>query len=659
MYSFSLLHPLLRITMDKSKKGFGKNNKKIFKSDPNQKQNAITLINEGKLLEAEAFYRELVEQGSTDHTVFSNLATLCSMRGQKGEAIELLNKSLKYKPTFSDAHNNLAILQKDQGDLNTAIDSFKKAIKYKPDYPEAHCNLGISLIQNGTFKEAIESFNKALKYRASYPEALYYLGNAHQIQGDIKKAINAYRLAIKYKSEYPEAFNNLGVSYKAENNVNSAIVCFKKAISLKPDYPDALNNLGNTYRELGDLNLAINYITKAIRLKPTFSEALNNLGTAFEEQEQFDSSIDCYRKALTINPNYPEAYFNFANSLRTQGYIKKAIKLYKKAISLKPYFPSAYKNLSLVELLSNDYQSGWENHEWRWKIKDSKKPHAEPNTKQWKGEFLKKQEKLLVVSEQGFGDTLQFMRYIPYLKKLGIDVSFCAQSKLHSLIKASRIYLNPLTPEEANNISDRKWIPIMSLPKYLGIKPDNPIITEPYISTTHELLKKWETIFTEEKKPIIGINWQGNPNAEKNNLKGRSLPLEHFASLSKNTNFKLLSLQRGFGSEQLNNCSFRNNFSTIQPKADYIWEFIEIAAIIANCKLVITSDTYVAHLAGGMGKPTWLLLQSVPDWRWGLNDEKSFWYPSLKLFRQTERNNWNGVMKKLELELEKSAHQIL
>ena len=382
------------------------------------------------------------------------------------------------------------------------------------------------------------------------------------------------------------------------------------------------------------------------------------MGTAFEEEEKFNASIDCYEKAIKFKPDYAEAYFNLANSLKSQGNIKKAIKNYKQAISLRPNFPSAYKNLSLVELLSHDYESGWIHHEWRWKIKNNKKPHAEPQGKQWKGEELKK-EKLLIVSEQGFGDTLQFMRYIKHLKEKGIDVSFCAQTKLHSLIKASGIDQNPLTPEEGNKIDDRKWIPLISLPKYLNITPNNPIITEPYISTTHSLFKKWKNIFKEENKPIIGINWQGNPNAEKNNLKGRSLPLENFANIANNTNFKLLSLQKGFGSEQLNNCFFRDKFTSIQKKVDLILGFLEMAAIIANCKLIITSDTYIAHLAGGMGRPTWLLLQKVPDWRWGINDQKSFWYPSLKLFRQSERNNWYRVMKEVELELEKLANPII
>jgi ADP-heptose:LPS heptosyltransferase len=161
------------------------------------------------------------------------------------------------------------------------------------------------------------------------------------------------------------------------------------------------------------------------------------------------------------------------------------------------------------------------------------------------------------------------------------------------------------------------------------------------------LKKKWKNILSEEKRPIIGINWQGNPNTEKNTQIGRSFPLETFSTLVKNSSFKFLSLQKGFGTEQLDDCSFKNKFVQCQPQIDSTWDFLENAAIIENCDLIITSDTSVAHLAGGMGKQTWLLLKHIPEWRWGIDSDKSFWYPSMKLFRQKERSNWREVMERV------------
>ena len=218
------------------------------------------------------------------------------------------------------------------------------------------------------------------------------------------------------------------------------------------------------------------------------------------------------------------------------------------------------------------------------------------------------------------------------------------------MIKASDIDPNPLTPQEANQVSEGQWIPLLSLPRYLNVSPKNPIINEPYICSSDKLKKKWREILSKVKKPIIGINWQGNPEMEKI-YRGRSIPLETFGILLKKNNIKFLSLQKGFGSEQLEQCSFKNKFIGCQSEIDSIWDFHENAAIIHNCDLIITCDTSIAHLAGGMGKKVWLLLTDIPFWTWGLEKESTFWYPSMKLFRQKERHNWNEVMEKVSNEL--------
>ena len=300
-------------------------------------------------------------------------------------------------------------------------------------------------------------------------------------------------------------------------------------------------------------------------------------------------------------------------------------------------------------LIGGDYKNGWEKYEWRTKRdKEPVQPHALPACSEWNGRSnLNQSDQLLLVSEQGLGDTLQFMRYAIALKQQGIQVSLCAQTKLHSLIQASGIDPSPLTPEQANQVNEGQWIPLLSVPRLLQVTPENPIITEPYIKTTDKLKAKWACILDTTEKPIVGINWQGNPETEKGMLRGRSLALEKFAPIANKTDVSLLSLQKGFGSEQLETCSFKNQFVSCQNQIDDTWDFLETAAIIANCDLIITSDTSVAHLAGAMGKITWLLLKKIPDWRWGLDGENSFWYPSMRLFRQKERDNWNEVMERV------------
>jgi len=385
---------------------------------------------------------------------------------------------------------------------------------------------------------------------------------------------------------------------------------------------------------------------KTLQLKPNYPEAHNNLGIALQEQGDLDAAIASYNTALQLKPNYPEAHNNL---VQEQGDLDAAIASYNTALQLKPNYPEAHWNSSLAMLLGGDYKNGWEKHEWRIKKeKNTLKPHALPKCDQWSDELtLNTTSQLLLVTEQGLGDTLQFMRYATALRNEGISVSFCAQPKLHSLIKTSGIDPSPLTPQQANQVSEGHWIPLLSVPRHLEVSPENPIITEPYIKTTEELHRKWAGILTAEQGPIIGINWQGNPKTEKTGLRGRSLALETFAPITSSSQISFLSLQKGFGSEQLETCSFKDRFVSCQAQVNDAWDFLETAAIIANCDLVMTSDTSVAHLAGGMGKTTWLLLHKVPDWRWGLEGDTTFWYPSMRLFRQRERGNWDEVMERV------------
>ena len=524
-----------------------------------------------------------------------------------------INKGFKDHRVFS----NYGVLLQSLGKLHEGERALRKAIQIKPDEALAHSNLG-----------------NILKHR-----------------GNLKEAERVLRKAIELQPELLEAYFNLGSVLKDLSKLKEAEVFLRKAFVFKSDSPEAHNNLGNILRDLGQLKEAKLLIRKAIAIKPDYSNAHNNLGIIYRDLDQLKDAERSLRKAVKIDPYYAEAHNNLGNTLRDLGQLEEAESLSRKAIELNPDLSEAYFNLSLTELLKGNYKSGLANYEYRFKAKKSVRTHA--NTKLEKFNHQKKpaEKKILVISEQGLGDTLQFMRYVPYLRDQGRDVYFCTQEKLHSLIQVSGIDPHPLTPEQTNQISDGVWMPLMSLPKHLEVNPSNPIISKRYISSSEELIQKWKTILSREERPIIGINWQGNPKAERTTLKGRSLALEKFAEIAKKNNLKLLSLQKGFGSDQLHHCSFKNRFVNCQPQINSTWDFLENAAIIENCDLIITSDTSIAHLAGGMGKLTWILLQHIPDWRWGLEGNNTFWYPSVKLFRQTERNNWQTVMEKVSSQI--------
>ena len=513
----------------------------------------------------------------------------------------------------------------------------------------------LELINKGNFEEAEKIYRELISQGTKNHIVYNHLGIISGLKGNNIEKILLLQKALELQPKDHRSLNNLGNALNSQGDFNKAIELFKKALDLQPNYSNALVGLGNAYKAKGNINSAIISYKTALKINPNYAEALNNLGAAIYQRGDIHTAIKSYKKALKLKPNFPEALNNLGAALYELGDLKIAIEVLKKALLLKPMYSEARFNLSRVQFLTGDYKNGWNNYDARWEKVTPAQLHAEkPNVPKWNGKIPQQKEKLLIVSEQGLGDTIQFMRYIPFLRSQNIDVSFCAKEKLHTLIKASNIDQNPLKPGEVNQISEGTWIELLSLPKYMDISAENPIVNNPYIKAPDLLIKKWNDILLSEQQPIIGINWQGNPNTETNELRGRSFPLESFSNIAKSTNFKFLSLQKGVGSEQLNNCSFINNFVSCQEKINDIWDFTENAAIIANCDLIITCDTSLAHLAGAIGANVWLLLKDVPEWRWGIKNKTTFWYPSMRLFRQKEKNNWNEVMDRILLELKNS-----
>ena len=574
-------------------------------------------------------------------------------QGDLEGAITYYRKALTIKPNYPEALFKLGVALQLQGNLDAAITSYRKTLTIQPNHPKALVNLGAALQMKGDLDVAIISYRKALAIQPNYPDGLNNLGSALQKQGDLEGSILSYRKALAIQPNHPDTLNNLGSALQKQGDLEGSILSCRKALEIQPNHPNALNNLGIVLQKQGDLEGSILSYRKALSIKPSHPDYLSNLGTALQKQGDLEGAVFSYKKALAIQPNHLIALYNLGKALHKQGDLEDAILSYRKVISLDENNEASHFNLSLCLLLSGDYENGWKGYERRFR--KEKFCHAHPQIEQWTGHNHSPGERLLIVSEQGLGDTLQFMRYLPYLDSSTMDVSFCAQTKLHGLIQSSGITRNLLTPEEANATTTGKRLPLLSLARILKVSPDNPLVTRPYIKVAEQKIMEWQEKFSNERRPIIGINWQGNPKAEKEALQDRSLPLDAFAPVAKKTEATFLSLQKGFGAEQLTDCPFRHRFVACQEEINQTWDFVETAAIIMNCDLIITSDTAVAHVAGGLGKTTWLLLASVPDWRWGMAGERSTWYPSMRLFRQQQLGNWAGVMDRVVRALGASA----
>ena len=655
-----------------------------FNSISYQEKKAFNFIKNGKYEEAEKLYRILIADGSLNSVVYTNLAALLQIKGNRKENIQLLKKALYLNPEMAEAHSNLGLEFAYIGDIDNAILSYNSALKINPYYVEAYNNKGQSLELKGEKDLAIECYKKAIEINSNYAIAYFNLGNVLKAKKDFDLAIKKYLKAISINSNFKEAYNNLGLLFYETENYKDAINNLKSALNIDPNFLDALCNLGNAFYKSKEFNMSIKYYKKALKINNTYVQILNNLGNVYKDIERYEDAIENYKRAIEFDKDYYLAYCNLGkvyqlkdnlelgrkyylhalninqNHLETlnnlgilnqiQGNISKAKDFFLRCIELDPKFQDAQLNLAYIQLLMGDYTNGWINFEWRKKVEEPLLVHCFPQSEAWDGKDNLIDNKLLVVSEQGLGDNFHFMRYINYLRDNGFDVRFCAPKKLHSLIISSKISLNPITLEQGKFYKESKWISIFDLPKILKVSENNPLINKPYLYASPKLVEKWRPYFKNENERIIGINWQGNPKVEKENLKGRSIPLKNFENLF-NSEFKYLSLQRGYGSESLKSCKFKNKFVSFQKHTNKIRDFGEIAALIQNCSLIITSDSCLAHIAGGMGKETWLILHFVPDWRWGLNSESTFWYPSVKIFRQKVRNDWKEVFERIRMSL--------
>ena len=644
-------------------------------------------LGQQKLEEASQIYERLIGPACDSPSVYNNLAAIYWLRGQPDAMEPVLHRALELDPEYPDAHYNLGLALEAKGNTDHAISAYERAIKLNPDHGDArvnlglalvrkgeldaaiachrkalhrqpggadlHLNLGLALMAKGLHDQAVESFQQALRLRPAFAAAHASLGLALKELNKLQEAIAAYRQALAIEPNDASAQCNLGNALHHIGDQQGAVKAFKKAIAIKPDCVEALSNLGLASLEQDAIDEAIDYFLQALKYQPEFATAHYNLGLAYQKQGQLDQAAKAYGKAIAHRPGHIEAHANLGSVHHMVGNLKDAINSYQSAITLQPDHADSHSNLAMALLLEGDYARGWAAYEWRFEVKRSGSMlAAKPRAERWQGEHLAPGTTLLLICEQGLGDTLQFMRYVLPLKQRNIAVSLCAQAKLHGLIQTSGLDPQPLTPEQASQVSEGRWAPLLSIPRHLGVKPSKPIISEPYIKVAEDLVVKWQQILCSDTKPIIAINWQGNPEHETTNSQGRSLPLETFAPLATLNGISLLSLQKGFGSEQLANCGFRDRFVACQDLIDQTWDFGETAAIIANCALVISSDTSIAHLAAGLGKTTWLLLKQIPEWRWGLKGENSFWYPSMRLFRQRERGNWTEVMERVALELQ-------
>jgi tetratricopeptide (TPR) repeat protein len=604
---------------------------------------AKTQHRSGQLRDAAAVYRQVLAADPTQVEAHYLLGAACHAMGLASEAMASLSEALRQRPDLAEVHHHLGIVLAESRQPDDAERCFLRALELKPQLVDAHHDLGVLLASQNRAQEAIVSFRRVVELKPHDAIAHSDLGAVLERQGDLDAAADCFRRAIQIDPSYAEAHSNLGALLEKQEKLDLAEACCRRAIELKPELAEAHNNLGGVLRRQERFDEAVECCRRAIELKPQLAEAHHNLGTALHKRGDLDEAASCLRQAIALKPDYVEAHNGLGAILTKQASLPEALACFREAIRLQPDYADAHYNLAFSLLLTGHLDEGWPELEWRFQRKG--KQLADFGQPRWNGEELAGRT-ILLHSEQGLGDTLQFIRYAELIAQRGANVIIEVQRPLVPLLAQSgfRNLIAKGSPRPTFDVH----APLMSLPGLLGTTLANIPCRVPYLSADPQLVDLWRAKLGGDQLKV-GIAWQGNPQHEGDRF--RSIPLAEFAPLA-STGVELVSLQKGFGREQLAGPGANFHVRELEGPIDELHgAFMDTAVIIANLDLVVTCDTAVAHLASALGARVWLALSKAPDWRWMLDRSDTPWYPTMRLFRQSQLGRWDDVFDEMRSEL--------
>jgi tetratricopeptide (TPR) repeat protein len=629
--------------------------------------------------EAEDAFRQASTLAPHDAQAHYNLAALLNLRGNKAEAIQHYQRAVAIAPTFAEAQFNLGNLLRDSGDNFGAERCFAAALAARPNYVKSALSLANVQLRLDKLTAAESTYRIALQADPDNVEAHYWLGSLLQQQNRMEEAAVELQAAVVRNPRHVDAQINLGCVYRALKRAEQAEQCFRIALDLSPEYPPALCNLGSVLHDRKEYDAAADLFRRAILINPVFVEAHNNLGTVFQDQKRFDDAYASFKRALQLRPDSAETQLNVATALQMQGHLEESLELYAKsiandptiprahyclgaalhtagrddealaayaeAIRLQPDYAEAHYNRSFVHLARGEFEAGWREYEWRLRCKDYKgRKFPVPR---WDGSPLAGRT-LLVHAEQGLGDTLHFIRYLKKLQQLGGSVYVEVPPAVVPLLKQSGF--TGIIPGGSPLPKFDLEIPLLSVPYAMQTRLETIPAEVPYLAADPRLIKQWRGQLRSLPGYKVGLIWQGNRDYAYDHF--RSIPLAQYAPLAEVPGVQLISLQKGYGSEQV--AALGGKFSVLDWGSTLdttSGAFMDTAAVMSGLDLVISSDTGTAHLAGGLGVPVWLAVAHAPEWRWMLERKDCPWYPTMRLFRQRATGDWSDVFEAMREEL--------
>jgi tetratricopeptide (TPR) repeat protein len=572
------------------------------------------------------------------------------------EALAACDRTIALQPDYAEAHSNRGNTLRELRRYNDAVGACDRALALAPGFADAHCNRGGALHALQRFDEALASFDRALALRPAYADALCSRGAVLHALKRYDEALAACDRTIALQPDYAKAHSNRGNTLRELRRYDEAVEACDRALALVPDYADAHCHRGNALHALQRFDEALASFDRALALRPAYADALCNRGAALHALRHYDEALVACDRTIALQPDHAQAHANRGVTLQDMMRCEEALASYDQALALRPDFAGAHNNAALCRLLVGDLERGWQEHEWRWQTDQLASERRNFPQPLWLGRDELEGKTILLHAEQGFGDTLQFCRYVPLVAARGARVILEVQRPLQDLMRTLAGAAEVLSRGEKLPAFDLHC-PLLSLPLALRTELNTIPAHMPYLAARENKVRAWRDRLAGHEKPRIGLVWAGNPRKELANCNRidalRSMEFAQLAPLLEISDCEFYSLQKGADAvTQLRDSILRQH---VVDWTDDLHDFSDTAALIENLDLVIAVDTAVAHLAGALDKPVWLLNRYNTCWRWLLDREDSPWYPTARLFRQDAGRQWDGVVVRVRAALREYA----
>ncbi len=627
-------------------------------SRPSRAESLQALCDEGLKLEfsgrredARRCYQRVLQRDPAHFNALCLLSGLCAQSGQGELAVSLIRRALRGAPSgpmaavaLAAAHSNLGNVLTALGRHDEALASHDKAVALQPRNAQCHVNRGAVLFQLGRTRDALASFETALALDGRDAAALFSRGAALDALGRSAEALASYDRAIALRPDHAPAWVNRGLSLFKLGRVADALESYDRAMALQPGLIEAHANRTTALQQLDRQAEALASADTVIALDPNHAEAHVDRGSALHILNRPEESLVSYDRAVALDPRDALAQFGRAATLATLDRHAEALRGFEAAIAVRPDYDEARFQRSLMLLSMGRFAEGWREYEWRRSRIAAPDPRKDP-TRLWLGEVDLSGRTLFVHHEQGLGDTIQFCRFIPIVRRRAGAVVVSVQTSLRRLISQIDPTCDYLDGTEVPAEYDFHC-PLLSLPLALAI--DLPTIPSAprYLAADPERRARFEAWLGPRRGPRVGIAWSGSPGHD--NDRNRSLAFAALAPLLA-CGADWICLHKEIRPSDLDRFFEAGG---VRFAGGMLADFSDTAGLIETLDLVISVDTSVAHLAAALGKPTWILLPYGADWRWMSGRSDSPWYPTARLVRQVSPGDWPGAIDQVRRDLE-------